>query len=205
MNVFDIAAVVAIVGYVIGRQLLGEHLRGKRLILLPAVLVVVGAIELFGSNHHPGTTDIALIVVGAVVAAVIGAGQGSMMRLEARDGRLWGQMPGRSLWWWLALILSRIALVVVASGLGAHMAASASAILFTLGINRLAQAAVIAPRALASGIPFAPEKDGKTFLANVFGPGTLDRPPASDHTLSDDWRSGMRLIADRFAERGQPR
>jgi hypothetical protein len=219
MNVFDIAAVVAIVGYVIGRQLLGEHLRGKRLILLPAVLVVVGAVELFGSGHHPGTTDIVLITVGTVIAALIGAAQGSMMHLEARDGTLWGQMPGRSLWLWLALILSRIALVAVASGLGAHMASSAAAILFTLGINRLAQAAVIAPRALASGIPFAPEKDGETFLANVFGSSVRGRPQdisrtshthpdaidAGSRTLSEEWRSGVRLIADRFGDRGPQR
>ncbi|MDT0470000.1 hypothetical protein [Streptomyces gibsoniae] len=34
-----------------------------------------------------------------------------------------------------------------------------------LGINRLGQALVIAPRALASGVPFAPERDGSTFLS----------------------------------------
>jgi hypothetical protein len=99
------------------------------------------------------------------------------------------------------------------------MAASAAAILFTLGINRLAQAAVIAPRALANGIPFAPEKDGKTFLANVFGFGALDRPTnltstlqlhshaprGGNRTLGDEWRSGVRLMADRFAARTQQR
>src|SRR5271156_4276013 len=137
MNVLDIAAVIAIVGYVIGRQLFGEHLRGKRLIALPVVLAVIGGTELGGHGHHLGASDIALIAVGAAVAACIGIAQGSMMRLEARDGTLWGQMPGRSLWLWLALVLSRVVLIVVASRLGAHVAGSTAPILLTLGINRL--------------------------------------------------------------------
>jgi hypothetical protein len=213
MSAVDIVAVIAIVGYVIGRQLLGEQLRGKRLLLLPAILVVYGATELIGHGHHPSPTDIALIVAGAVVAAGIGVAQGSMMRLSARNGTLWGQMPRRSLWLWFALVLSRVVLIVVASGLEAHMAASTTPIIFTLGINRLAQAAVIAPRAMAAGIPFTPEKNGSTFLSGVFGteggssatsPSTTP-PSPGERTLGQQWRSGLRLIGDRLAERGQPR
>jgi hypothetical protein len=211
MNVLEILAVVVIVGFVIGRQLLGEPLRGKRLLVLPAVLVVIGAVELFGSHEHPGSTAIGLIAVGAVVAAVIGAAQGSMMRLESRQGTLWGQMPRRSLWLWVALIASRLVIEGLASGLGAHMAGSGAAIFLTLGVNRLAQAAVVAPRAMASGIPFAPEKDGSTFLAGVFGAGPghggpdTSSPPSRQGNgfLSDEWRSGVRMIADRLADRQQ--
>lgn len=85
-------AVIAIVAYVIGRQLLGESLRGKRVIALPAIL-----------------------------------------------------------------------------------AASGAPTLLLLGINRLGQAAVVAARALAASIPFAPEKDGSAFPGGVFGDAT--RPP----------------------------
>jgi hypothetical protein len=40
----------------------------------------------------------------------------------------------------------------------------------TLGLNRAAQAAVVVPRAIAAGIPFAPDKDGKSFGASWFEP-----------------------------------
>jgi hypothetical protein len=116
-----------------------------------------------------------MIVVSAVVSAGIGVAQGSTMRLESRDGTLWAQMPPRSLWLWLALVVSHGLLDLVSVGLGAHMAASTAPILATLGINRLAQAAVIAPRALAAGIPFAPEKDGSSFMPSVFGQHDADR------------------------------
>jgi hypothetical protein len=219
MSVLEIVAVIAIIGYVIGRQLLGEHLRGKRLIVLPVALVAIGASGLIGHGHHLGNADISLILIGGVVAAGIGIAQGSLMRLEARDGTLWGQMPVRSLWLWLALVTSRVVLDVVASGVGAHVAASTAPILLTLGINRLAQACVVAPRALAAGIPFTPEKNGSTFLpdvlgADVFGANQAQTPPTSSSTLSSpsgdrtggsEWQSGLRMIADRISARVEQR
>jgi hypothetical protein len=57
---------------------------------------------------------------------------------------------------------------VIAGRTGAHLVASTTPLLFTLGLNRLGQAAVIVPRAMLAGIPFAPEKDGRTFLDGAF-------------------------------------
>jgi hypothetical protein len=163
--VLEVLAVIAIVAYVIGRQLLGESLRGKRVILLPAVLAVIGVTRLGGSGHPVRTVDVVCLAVSALIALGIGLGQGAMMRLEARDGGLWGRMPARSLLLWAALIASRVAMTVLASALGAHVAASSAPIILLLGVNRLGQAAVITRRALNSGIPFAKEKDGSVFLA----------------------------------------
>jgi hypothetical protein len=161
-------AAAAIVAYVIGRQLIGEPLRGKRLIVLPAVLTVIGALDLHSGGRQLRTVDLVCLVVSGLIGAGIGVAQGRSMRLESRDGALWAQLPVKGLWLWLALVLSRIAMTVLASGLHAHVAASIAPILLLLGVNRLAQAAVVAPRAVLAGIPFAPEKDGKPFLAGMF-------------------------------------
>jgi hypothetical protein len=164
--VLEVLAVIAIVVYVIGRQLLGESLRGKRVLLLPAILVVVGLTRLGGGGHHVRPVDVACLVASGLIAAAIGAGQGAMMRLENREGGLWGRMPPRSLLLWVALIGSRVAMTVLASALGAHVAASTAPIVLLLGVNRLGQAALITRRALAAGIPFAREKDGSVFLSD---------------------------------------
>ena len=164
-NAVVVIAVIGIVGYVIGRQLMGEALRGKRLILLPAILTVIGAVDLH-DGRHPQTIDLVFIAVSALVAAGIGFGQGAMIRLEERNGGLWGRLPVQGLWLWGALVASRLVIDVVAGVSGAHLAASTAPILFTLGVNRLAQAAAIAPRALHAGIPFAAEKDGSRFLGD---------------------------------------
>jgi hypothetical protein len=162
--VLEVLVVITIVAYVIGRQVLGEPLRGKRVMLLPVILTVIGLTRLNSGGHTVQADDVAFLVAGAVVALAIGAAQGSVMRLEARDGGLWGRMPLRGLWLWVALVGARVALTVLASASGAHVAASTAPIVLLLGVNRLGQAAIITLRAQAAGIPFSPEKDGKVFL-----------------------------------------
>jgi hypothetical protein len=163
----EIIAVIGIIAYVIGRQLKGEALRGKRVILLPAVLAVIGIANLGGNGKQLRPADVACLIVGGVIVAGIGAAQGATLRLESRNGALWGQLPTKGLWLWLLLVVSRVAMIVIADGVDAKVAASSATILLMLGINRLAQAAVVVPRSMSAGIPFAPEKDGKVFLAGL--------------------------------------
>jgi len=161
----EILVVIGIVGFVIYQQLAGQPLQGKRLVVLPAVVTVIGFLDLRG--HHMGPADIAWLTVGAAGSLLIGLAFGLITRLESRGGVLWGKMPLRGLWLWVALVAWRV-LIMVLARTGAHVAASTTPLLFTLGLNRLGQAAVIAFRAMRAGIPFAPEKDGRTFLADAF-------------------------------------
>jgi hypothetical protein len=203
MSVLEIAAAIGIVAFVIGRQLRGEPLRGKRLLLLPAVLVVIGGASLRSAGRPPTSADLACLVTGGLIAAAIGAAQGSMMRLETRGGGLWGRLPVRSLWLWLALVTSRVAMTVIADGLHARLAASTACVLLLLGINRLGQGAVVTARALAAGVPFAPEKDGTVFLAGrleqfATGPGPTLAPtptpaPTPAPAAAPDRRAGREL------------
>jgi hypothetical protein len=173
MSGIEILAVIGIIGYVIVRQVRGEALRGKRTVVLPAVLTVIGFMDLHGSGGaHLTAADIACLIVGTAGSAVIGLAFGAVTRLESRGGHLWAQLPLRGLWLWAAMIAWRILVMLLATGLHAHVAASASTLLLSLGVNRLAQAAVIAARAMAMGVPFAPEKDGKVFMGDTFNRGS---------------------------------
>jgi hypothetical protein len=163
----EILAVIGIIGFVIYQQLAGQLLQGKRLVVLPAVVTVIGFLDLRG--HHLGSADIAWLAVGAAGSVLIGLAFGLITRLEPREGVLWGKMPLRGLWLWVALAAWRVLIMVLAARTGAHVAASTTPLLFTLGLNRLGQAAIIVPRAIRAGIPFAPEKDGSTFLSDRFG------------------------------------
>jgi hypothetical protein len=174
MSAIEILAVIGIIGYVIYRQVKGEPLRGKRTVLLPAILTVIGFVNLRGGGAHLGGADIACLAVGAAGSAAIGLAFGAVMRLESRDGFLWAQLPLRGLWLWAALVAWRVVVMLVASGLHANVAASSATLLLSLGVNRLAQAAVIAARAMAMGVPFAPEKDGKVFLSGTMSRGLGD-------------------------------
>jgi hypothetical protein len=168
MSLLTVVVAVGLIVYLIAQQVTGTALRGKRVVVLPAVLTVIGIADIASSKVHPGATDIVLLVIGALIAITVGAGLGAMTRLERRDGSLWAQLPMRGLWLWGGLILSRVLIVGIAHASGANVAAGTSAILLTLGLNRVAQALVVVPRAIAAGIPFAPEKDGTVFGASWF-------------------------------------
>ena len=169
MSALEILAVIGIIGLVIFRQVRGEPLRGKRTVVLPAILTVIGFSDLHGNAGHLQPADVTCLVIATIGSALIGVGFGTMMRLEARDGYLWAQLPVRGLWLWAALAAWRVAAMALAGAVHAHVAASSSTLLFSLGVNRLAQAAVIMLRSLAVGVPFAPEKDGTSFMASAFG------------------------------------
>jgi len=163
----EIIAAVGIIAFVIARQLAGEPLRGKRVVLLPIVLTIIGLTDLGGHGSHVRPIDVALLIAGGGVVAGIGVAQGAVLQVESRNGYLWGRMPIAGLWMWLLLVASRVVLTVIAHGTGAEVAGSGSTILLMLGINRLGQAAVVLPRAMSARIPFAPESDGASFLAGL--------------------------------------
>jgi hypothetical protein len=181
MSAIEILAVIGIIGYVIFRQVQGEPLRGKRAVLLPAVLTVIGFLNLrSGGGAHLASADITCLVVGIAGSAAIGLAFGAIMRLDSRGGYLWAQLPLRGLWLWGAMVAWRVVVILLATGLHAHIAASAATLLLSLGVNRLAQAVVIVPRAMAMGVPFAPEKDGKVFMAGMFDRGSDARDELDD-------------------------
>jgi hypothetical protein len=195
MSIVTVIAVIAVAGYVIGRQLVGEPLRGKRVVALPLILTVIGIAELARTSRPVRGTDIAILALGAAVATGIGLAQGRATRLEARDGALWGQMPARTLWLWVTLAVSHGALMLVASGVGAHVAAGTAGVLLTLGVNRVGQALVVVPRAVRAGIPFAPERDGSTFLSGLIGPAAQhSRGVERVHPRTARSRSGERAL-----------
>jgi hypothetical protein len=174
MSWLEVLLVIAVVGFVIYQQVAGQAVQGRRLILLPAIVTIVGFVNLHDAKHlHPA--DIVWLTVGAIGSLLIGLAFGAVTRLRERDGALWSQLPLRGLWLWAGLIAWRALIMVLAAKSGAHVAASTTPLLFTLGLNRLGQAAVIAARAMAAGIPFAPEKDGRTFGSGRLGDRRRDR------------------------------
>jgi hypothetical protein len=192
MSGLEVIAVIGLIGYIIYRQVKGEPLRGRRAVVLPAVLAVIGFMNLRSGGGHLGPADVFCLVLGTAGSAAIGLAFGAITRLQSRDGYLWAQLPLSGLWLWAAMIGWRVLVMLLATGMHAHVAASSSVLLLSLGINRLAQAAVIVPRAMAMGVPFAPEKNGRAFMAQTFNRSGLgDRfNEARDSFGRDDNRFG---------------
>ena len=94
-EVIRVLVVIAVIGYVIGRQLLGEPLRGKRVVVLPVILAVAGAADLGKNGRHVEPADVICLVISGLIAVTIGLLQGRMIRLEARNGALWADAGAR--------------------------------------------------------------------------------------------------------------
>ena len=206
MSAIEILAVIGIIGFVIFRQVQGEPLRGKRTVALPAVLTVIGFLNLTSTGRGTGPltgTDIACLVAGAAGSAAIGLGFGAVMRLESRGGYLWAQLPPRGLWLWAALVGWRVLVMVLATGLHAHVAASTATLLLGLGVNRLAQGTVVLVRAMGMGVPFAPEKDGGVFMGDTFRRGLGGQfGPGDGFGRPGDGLGGQRFDGEDGGQRG---
>jgi hypothetical protein len=64
MSWLEILAVIGVIGFVIYQQVAGQAVAGRRLIVLPAVLTVIGFLDLDHAKHlHPA--DIVWLTVGA--------------------------------------------------------------------------------------------------------------------------------------------
>jgi hypothetical protein len=154
MNLLQVLAIVALIIFVMGRRLGGVPLLPKRLVLLPAVLVVYGVYQL--SRHHVTPVDIALLAVEAVVAVALGLLRGITIRVYEDAGRLWYRYTPWTLVVWVASAAARIGLGIAAHLLGGDLAATAS-IALMVGATFLGEAAVVGTRALRTGLRFGPD------------------------------------------------
>jgi hypothetical protein len=126
------------------------------MLVLPAVLVVLGIVDLTGSSApHLTSKDIAFLVISVVLSVVLGAARGATIELYPQQGELWQRYRRSTCALWIALIAAKLILIGIASAAGASAGSGTSTLLLTLGVSLLAEAAIVAPRAASTGLPLA--------------------------------------------------
>jgi hypothetical protein len=102
---------LAVLGWLLWRQVQVRELRRDRDLVLPLVLVVVGVGEVVSYSHdHPlHATGYALLAVSSVVAAIFGALRANTVRLWVEDGKLLRQGNLVTCVLWLIAIAIHIA------------------------------------------------------------------------------------------------
>jgi hypothetical protein len=157
-----ILLVLAGVGYVLWSRMQGRPLKARRLLVLPLLFLVIGVVDLTSSKApHLSTAAITFLVVSGIVSIVLGAARGITIELFPKDGEIWQRYRHSTVALWISLIGAKIVLTVIAHAAGGGGAAGAgtNSLLLALGLSLLAEAAVIAPRALSTGLPFATGHD----------------------------------------------
>jgi FtsH-binding integral membrane protein len=191
-----VVLVVAGVGYVLWRRMQGEPLQAKRLLVLPLVFSVLGVVDLTESMApHLGPADIAVLMAGAVISAVLGAARGATIELFPREGHLWQRYRGVTVALWGVLIASKLVLASVAHLVGAKGATGTASLMFSLGVSLLGEAAMVAARALSTGVSFAPDRShtSRTRPSRARADRFANLEPDGRSSPSPAWDNGANL------------
>jgi len=145
-----VLAGIAFVGYVLVSRMRGTALNMRRVLVVPAVLTVIGLVQLVGAAHRGfHTADLILVGAGVTLSAVLGMARGATVQVSRRNGQPWLHYRPATLALWGATVAVRIGLVVLAHASGATLAASGPAILLSAGATLLGEGLVVASRAFS--------------------------------------------------------
>ena len=149
-----VAAVIAVVGYVIVRRLSGEPLNARDLFAPPLILTGIGVYQVL-DNDGLSAIDLGWIAGGVIVGIACGAWRGSTIRLFVKNDVLWQRYTARTFIVWIVSLAGSggYALITALAGLDPH----ARPVPLSIGIGLLGEMAIVGARALASGHRFAPD------------------------------------------------
>ncbi|SEP07488.1 DUF1453 family protein [Amycolatopsis saalfeldensis] len=157
----QVVLIIAVIAYMLIRRLAGEPAEAKRMLLLPAVLTVIGIVNLDGPAHSG--TALLFLIGTALISAVLGALRGASIRLSRRDGIVFMRYTWVTLALWAANIAVKFGGNLLLGAIDKNGAAAlGDSVLLTVGIGMLLEGVVVLGRALRSGerVIWAQGRDG---------------------------------------------
>lgn len=158
----EIILIIAVVGYMLIRRLLGEPAEGKRMLLLPAVLTVLGVVSLAKVTQSP--TSIIFLVVMIAVSLALGLLRGASIRVFEKDDIVYMRYTATT----VVLLVLNVAIKIGGSlilGLidPAAEQAAGSGLMLTLGASLLVEGLAVLSKAVRMGsrILWEKGKDGE--------------------------------------------
>ncbi|MFE3173827.1 DUF1453 domain-containing protein [Amycolatopsis sp. NPDC059090] len=146
----EIVLIVAAIGYLMVRRLMGEPAQAKQMLILPAVLSVVGLSTLSGEVTTPASM---IFLVGtAAVSVALGVLRGMSVRISRRDGTAFVRYTAFTVALWVANIVVKIGVNLALDAFAPQDAGGvANSMLLTIGVGILAEGLVVLYRALRAG------------------------------------------------------
>lgn len=149
-SLLTVVLVVAGIGYILVRRMMGRLVTIKNLFLLPAVLTVVG-IDQCAQFGRPAPTTVLLLAAGVLVSLLIGVVRGTTVRLEHRDAGIWMRYRPVTVALWVVNIAAKVAMVPLEQALTPGANVASQAVLVSVGVGLLAESAVVLLRATRRG------------------------------------------------------
>lgn len=142
---------VALVLFIIYRQLRRQPMEGRRLVVVPLVLALVGLYSL--SNKPPAAgAAVTALVASLVCAVILGLARGASMRVWWEAGSVLRQGGLLTLALWIVSIAVRIGIGAIAKRAGVAQSVTVGELPLFLGVTLAAQNVVLWTRAQALGV-----------------------------------------------------
>ena len=150
---------VALVVFIIYRQLSRQPLEGRRLVVLPLVLAVLG---LYNLSHKPPTMGAAVtaLAISLASAVVLGLARGVSMRVWQEAGTVLRQGAPLTLALWVLSLVVRLGIGALAQRSGVAQSVTVGELPLFLGVTLAAQNGVIWTRAQALGVSASTGRPG---------------------------------------------
>jgi hypothetical protein len=146
----EIVLIVAAVCYVLVRRIMGEPAQGKRLLILPVVLGLIGLSDISGDLKSQSM--IAFLAVSVGISVVLGALRGLSVRIAERDGIAVVHYTWVTVVLWVVNIGAKFGANVAFSAIDPHAGSQASnSLMLTLGVGMLVEGLITLARAMHSG------------------------------------------------------
>jgi len=133
----EIVLIIAAVGYVLARRLMGEPAVGKRLLVLPVVLGLIGLTQV----TQVTSAVIVSLVASALLSVVFGVLRGVSVRTYEQNGLVMVRYTVTTIALWVLSIAARFAL-------GFLIGSSTTGLMFVVGAGLLAEGLVVMWKAM---------------------------------------------------------
>lgn len=143
----EVILIIAAVGYILARRLIGEPAEAKRMLLLPVVLTGIGVTDLAKVAQTP--VSIAFLVGTTVISLVIGVLRGVSIRVFDNAGIVFLKYTILTVVLWVVNIAVKFGasfVLGVVSPAAEH--AASNGLLLTLGAGMLAEGATVLAKAM---------------------------------------------------------
>lgn len=144
----EILLVVALVGYMLIRRLLGEPAQAKRMLVLPAVLTVVGLSSAQSVMHDP--VQLGFLAVTTLLGVGIGVLRGLSVLVFVRDGIVHMRYTGITILLWVVNIATKLGGNFLLGAVDPH-ANGGNTLMLTLGAGLLMEGVVVLAKAMRTG------------------------------------------------------
>jgi hypothetical protein len=159
MGIVQIVLIAAVVVYVVGGRMVGQPLRVRRLVVIPAIVTLFGLAQL----SHVDESGVLALVIGSVLGFGLGIARGVTIHVYEKAGHVWFRYRWATLAVWAVTIAARVAMVFGMRQFGVDQL-NLGGILVMFGLSLFGEAAVVATRAQRLGVPYAPDRRGARAL-----------------------------------------